>query len=150
MDAFPFSEAEWATVVEASRCLTNATLADDEVLSASCLVALKDVLSTLRERYGEHPVLLETEADFIDNAEERIALYETALRASVAHGLPTLSIRISYAAVLLDLGRSVAAMGELLAGKDELASADEYEQKQWRELLAKAGKPEPSDGAGSR
>jgi hypothetical protein len=65
MDALPFSDAEWDAVVAMSRAVVNATLAEDRVLAASALVELQGVLADLRARYGDHPILAETEADFV-------------------------------------------------------------------------------------
>ena len=75
VEAFPFSEAEWAAVREAALPVVNAALADDAVLQASHLVGLMEVLAGLRARYGDHPVLLETEADFTEDDAESAALY---------------------------------------------------------------------------
>jgi hypothetical protein len=80
MNPFPFSESEWSRVAAATLAATNATLADDEVLSASHFVELQSVLTELRRVYGDHPVLLETEADFAAEGAERIALYEAVKR----------------------------------------------------------------------
>jgi hypothetical protein len=43
------------------------------------LVGLFDVLAGLRARHGDHPVLLETEADFTEDDEVRLALYQQAV-----------------------------------------------------------------------
>lgn len=138
MDAFPFTKSEWGQVAEASWSVTNASLANDEVLRASCFLKLKHLLNELRVRYGDHPVLLETEADFTEDLCEQVSLYESALCLAVAKKLPTLSIRISYAEVLLASDRAVVALSELMACRDELVSADKDEQNKWYELFAKA------------
>jgi hypothetical protein len=39
-------------------------LADDRILAASTLAELQAVVADLRLRFGDHPVLSETEADF--------------------------------------------------------------------------------------
>src|SRR5436190_12684219 len=91
MELFPFSTDEWSLVSETARAVVNATLAEDEILHASLIEELHRVLADLRSKYGEHPVLLETEADFNQNVERRIALYEKAKHAALTTGLPTYS-----------------------------------------------------------
>ncbi len=139
MEAFPFTDAEWAAVRDATLPLVNAALADDPVLQASHLVGLLDVLAGLRARYGDHPVLLETEADFIDDDSERVALYRRAADIAAGHNLPTLSIRLSLAGVLLDAGKLGAAQVELRACESELAEGDESDRAAWAELVARSG-----------
>jgi hypothetical protein len=67
MEIFPFTQADWQPVQDASAALVNATLAEDAVLQASQFAELEAVLKELRERYGDHPILLETEANFLDD-----------------------------------------------------------------------------------
>jgi hypothetical protein len=136
MDAFPFTDEDWSRVSEAARAVVNATFAEDVVLHASLSKELLSVLSELRQKYGKHPAILETEADFTDDPAERIALYEQAKQAAQAGGLVSYSIRISLARVLLeeveDAGR---ALQEWLACRDEVAAcADESERREWKEL----------------
>ena len=95
MEEFPFTEAEWATAREAIWGIVKAGSIEDTVVEASCLVELLEVLTTLRKRYGDHPVLLETEADFIDDESERIELYQRAIDIAIEEGLPTETIRES-------------------------------------------------------
>lgn len=138
MEAFPFTEAEWAAVREAALPVVNAGLADDLVLRSSHLIGLLDVLAGLRARHGDHPVLLETQADFAEDDADRIALYRRAAGIAEANGLPTLSIRLSLARVLLDDGEPEAALAELLACESELAEGDESERASWAGLAAEA------------
>lgn len=139
MKAFPFTAAEWEAVRAASSSVVNAALADDDVLEASHLVGLGDVLGDLRSRYGDHPVLVETEADFAADDDERIGLYRRATRVAVANGLPTLSIRLSLADLLIEIGKTVAAREELLACQGESTSGDESDRETWAELMAACG-----------
>ena len=142
MSRFPFSEAEWSRVGDASLAAVNATLADDPVVRESCFEDLRDALSGLREQHGEHPVLLETEADFSDSPEEQIALYEKAKRLALAHGLPTVSICLSLARLLCELGRPDRAKEELISCQAELAAgADPAEAREWSELLVCSNPP---------
>ena len=136
MELFPFSADEWLLVSEAARAVVNATLAEDEVLRASLVEELYRVLADLRSKYGEHPVLLETEADFNQNVEMRIALYEKAKQAAGTNGLPTYSVRIALARVLLqELAQASRALSELRSCKNELSVwADDAERRDWSDL----------------
>ncbi len=138
MEAFPFTVYEWATLSDAVLLVVNAGLAKDATLRAYYLVGLVDVLDSLRARHGNHPVLLETEGDFTEDDGERIALYQEAVGTASVHGLPTLSIRLSLAEVLLELGRPLEAAEELWACESELTGGDESEQASWSELAEKA------------
>lgn len=138
MEAFPFTNSEWASVADAALPVVNAGLADDEVMRASHLIELLDVLERLRAKYGDHPVLLETEADFIEGDFERIALYRRAASIAVTYGLTTLSIRLSLADVLLDCKKPDNAEKELRACEHELNDADDSERAKWDELFAKS------------
>jgi hypothetical protein len=147
MEEFPFTEAEWSRVTAATLDVTNATLADDEVLRASCFVTLQQVLGELRERHGDHPVLVETEADFSEDEVVRVNLYRAAIRSAAAHRLPTLSVRLAFARVLVKSGRSVEAMNELSASEVELKNGDEAERNEWLELSDAARQPKPIAGS---
>jgi hypothetical protein len=99
VEAFPFTDAEWDGVTEAVLPLVNATFAEDDALRAACFIELRQVLSELRVLHGDHPVLLETEADFAEDDAERVALYRWAAGIAESHELPTLGIRLSLARV---------------------------------------------------
>ena len=139
MDPFPFTESEWSRVSDATLAITNATLADDEVMRESHFVELQIVLSGLRRIYGDHPVLLETEADFTSEAIEQVAIYERAKHAALVRGLPTLSIRVALARALLDeLNDAHRAYEELMACAGEVEDTDEdWTRQWWTELHAK-------------
>jgi hypothetical protein len=141
MDLFPFTQADWQRVQEASLAVTNARLADDAVLSKSWFAELATVLEGLRERYGDHPILLETEADFADDPSTQLELYRSAIRLAEQNALPTLTIRISLARVLIeDFADPKQAKKELAACQVELSqNADESEKKEWRELMHDCG-----------
>ena len=138
MEAFPFTEAEWSAVSGAALPVVNAALSGDAVVRASRLGDLLDVLAELRVRHGDHPALLETEADFTEDDGERVALYRRAVAVAVANGLQTLSIRLSLARVLLESGRPSEAAPELAACENELADGDESDRAAWSELAAEA------------
>ncbi len=143
MEEFPFTSREWARVCEEGDRVLKASLMDDPVLAAVYFEKLRLVLARLRTRYGEHPVLLETEADYLpDDPPACVALYRRACRIALAGGLPTYSIRIALAYVLLeDLGQPGPALQELLACQADLPlHADAWEQKQWAELAAECSR----------
>jgi len=137
VEAFPFTNSDWSSVEDAAWSVVNASGADDEVLCASHLIEFFDVLERLRAKYGDHPVLLETQADFVEDDSERIVLYRKAASIAVSYGLPTLSIRLSLAKVLLDSNEHDNAQKELRACEGELNEADDFERESWGELFAK-------------
>lgn len=134
VEAFPFGVEDWTAVSEAARHVVNATFAEDEILRASKLIDLLEVLDDLQAKYGTHPILLETEADFINDDNERVSLYLQAIELATTHNLPTLSIRLSLAGLLVDLERFAEANTQLLACENELSDVDESERKAWEEL----------------
>ena len=137
MESFPFTDEEWDTVKEAARLVTNAGLAGDSVSHAAHLVGLLRVLADLRSRYGAHPVLLETEADYTDDPAARVALYERAKQAAQTGGLVTYSIRMALAQVLSGLGHPQRAMQELMACRYEVMThGDDWERNDWQSLHA--------------
>jgi hypothetical protein len=142
MDPFPFTEEEWAGIDEIATGIVNASFAEDDVLHASRLEELWCVLAELRDKYGPHPVLLETQADFAEEPSERVALYEQAKQGALAEGLLTYTIRISFARVLVEyMGDGARAIDELLACKEEVAGhADDYERREWQELHDKCAR----------
>jgi hypothetical protein len=137
LSPFPFSESEWDRVNKAAAAVTNATLQDDDVLAASKLVELQLLLASLRDVHGEHPILLETEADFLNDPAERRELYLQAIDGALHGKIPTYTIRISLAALLLDSFVDCdAARNELMACKVEVMElGDSGEQLQWNQLL---------------
>ncbi|WP_020474908.1 hypothetical protein [Zavarzinella formosa] len=146
MESFPFTDDEWNSVVEATRVMLNATFAGDDNLRASLLPNALEALNNLRERHGDHPILAETAADFIDDPVEREELYRHAARLSLANELPTYSIRISLAQLLLDTGRRAEARETLLACEGELTIADDWDRTWWSELY-KDSSETPGDPA---
>lgn len=137
MEAFPFTTDEWTPVRDTLLSLVNAGMAEDTVLEESHFAELLGLLAALREQHGDHPALLETEADFTNDNGERIELYQRSATIAMGHGLPTLTIRLSLADALLELGRPIDAAGELSACEPELPGADESDRAWWSELATK-------------
>jgi hypothetical protein len=148
MDAFPFSESDWQRVKQVTLALLNASLIDDARLEASLFSELLRVLDELRAQYGDHPVLRETEADFLEDPAGRVDAYRTAIRVAEEHHLPTLSIRVSLARVLLEnFTDPIRAKSELAACRSELsANADRGEMQEWSELMTECLRQEREDG----
>jgi hypothetical protein len=143
VEEFPFSDEEWDEVCEATRLVCNATLIDDQALHQSYLVDLQEHLQTLQITYGRHPILLETEADFLDDPDERVVLYEEAIRIATENELPTYTIRISLAQLLLDSLNDVDGAGGHLAScaSEVQARGDEHEKAQWSQLQSRCNLP---------
>lgn len=95
MQVFAFSNEDWTRVKEVSIELTNAAPIADSCLNDSLFMELKAVFDELRAKYGQHPVLLETEADFCDDELESLELYNRALALADAHQLPKDTIQSS-------------------------------------------------------
>lgn len=135
MEEFPFTKVEWDLVSEAARRVANTAFADDMLYDAR-LAELQAALRELRSKHGEHPALLETEADFLDDSADRVALYLRAAQVADEHKLETITIRISLARVLLEeLKDANAAKCELLACEaEQSATSDEAVQKEWLRL----------------
>src|SRR5687767_8970889 len=64
MDRFPFSKKEWRAVRDAARAVAEAVETNDPEHRETRFAELQKLLKGLRERHGDHPALLETEADF--------------------------------------------------------------------------------------
>lgn len=141
MEEFPFTAEDWNLVNQAGWVLVQATDIEDEILTAAAVAEMHAILAELTAKYGEHPVLLETAADYTDDPHERVGLYREARQLAVDNGLPSYTILISLAAVLIDdLSQPEAAREYLLKCQSEISAlADDYEQQQWKELLAKCG-----------
>lgn len=138
-DPFPFKHLEWQNVLKLSHHLLQATLRDDVTLKESFLSELQEYLSKLRESYPGHPVLTETEADFLDDPDEQIPLYRKAILEAVKLKLPTASIRISLAKLLLkDRSQPAEALEELAACRPERETLDSADRKLLDELLIQA------------
>lgn len=132
-DPFPFSQADWDRVGKAALPCLNATLAGDRALVKSTEKVLRELLRELRRKYGDHPVLLETEADFTENKRRKRALYEQAIQSALAGGLDTYTIRISFATHLAwDHDDQEQGRQQLLACQQELARADDGDRDGWK------------------
>ncbi len=146
MEEFPFSQEDWKLVEQASWSIANATVIEDDILAAAGHAELEQVLAELTAKYGEHPILVETAADFEATDAARIELYEQALSMAEMHGLQTYTIVLSLARLLTeDFGQTATAHTRLMDCAAEVATlADEDERREWQELLDRC-KPSPTD-----
>lgn len=138
LEPFPFTDAEWEPVETTALALANAAVADDEVLRASLRVEIVDLLNRLRERHGEHPFLLELIADYTEDEADRVTLYRRAAEIAVTHDLPTFTLRLSLARLLLELNEPARAVAELRACEASIHSRSESERTEWLNLFEEA------------
>lgn len=140
MKEFPFTTFEWRAVERATTAVTNATLLDDPVLREVAVQRLRRTLERLKRTHGRHPILTETWADFLQDAQQQRKLYRRAIKLAAKNSLPTWTIRLSLARLLLEqLNEADGALGELRKCAEEVSAlADEYYQDEFRELLAAA------------
>ena len=143
MDAFPFTNVDWERVKDAAHPVLEARLADDDAVADSMFLSLQETLADLRRKYGDHPVLLETEADFCDDTGDSIALYNRALSIARENSLPTVSICLSYARTLIDeTGDANAARRVLKSCREEVhRNCDESDGIEYEELTTLLGLP---------
>jgi hypothetical protein len=133
----PMTSDELYAVRWAAGAVTRAARAGDVEGRAALFADLQSVLADVRQRRGDHPVLWELEADFTPEPDEAADLYLRAEQAASDAGLPTLSIRLSLARLLLkELACPVEARDALLACRKELPDASEKQSAAWARLLA--------------
>lgn len=73
------NKSDWDSVHETVCEFVNATLAEDDIIAESRNEALMVLFKSLKEKYGDHPSIIATEADFMDDDEQRLAIYKKAL-----------------------------------------------------------------------
>src|SRR5688572_22616471 len=102
MSEFTLASHEVEAMHWAAAAVTEAAQAGDALGRAARFADLRAILSELRARHGNQPLLLETEADFTPDPLAAADLYVLAERAAAERGLPTLTIRLSLARLLVD------------------------------------------------
>src|SRR6476620_3189167 len=121
MDRFPFSKREWKAVRAAAAAVAEASGPSQRAVRFDDLRA---ALTGLKDKYGDHPVLIEIEADFTAEPATAAKLYRAAELYAAANELPTLSIRLSLAKLLVEeLDDPQEARAALIACRDELPDA---------------------------
>jgi hypothetical protein len=76
------SDADWDRVKELAVAIVNATQ-DDEEGGETETDALMTFLDSLEKKYGSHPGILSTRADFLSDPDEAVALLEEAYTLAV-------------------------------------------------------------------
>jgi hypothetical protein len=73
---------DWDRIHELALQVVNESAEGDEMASAASSLRLRELLDELQEKYGAHPSLLATRADYVASPEEReywlLAAYEQA------------------------------------------------------------------------
>ncbi len=100
---------------------------------------MQRLLSRLRAKYGDHPILLETEADFWQDPGDRWRLYEAARDIATRESLPSYSICLELAELSLEFGDHANAKAQLHRCEAELNRlADPGDNARWAELFSRA------------
>ena len=133
-----FTHEDWMRVVNAGFAVVDATAEEDDPRYEPALKALREVLMQLRAVYGDHPVLIETLADFEDDLWAKVALYDHALDRASQLKLPSHRIRLSLARSLIEeCGQPARAIKQLHACSADLERyGDADERKEYAELLS--------------
>jgi hypothetical protein len=77
---------DWEAVHELACDVASAAMEDDEGLLAAMNAAMIDLLSKLNAKYGDHPAILATMADYLDDTNDRRAWYLKALAIAKEQG----------------------------------------------------------------
>jgi hypothetical protein len=94
------------------------------------------LLADLRDTHGDHPFLLELVADYTEDDDDgRVVLYRQALNIASANDLPTFSILLTLARLLLEMGDPLAAMTELRAAEKLMLNLRVSEQRELNDLI---------------
>lgn len=72
------SEADWNRVKELAVAIVNATTEDDEDGGVAETADLMGFLDGLEKKYGSHPGILSTRADFLSDPDEAVSMLEEA------------------------------------------------------------------------
>lgn len=124
---FPFEDEEWLAVRDATEAILQAVCDEDRLREAACREAASGLISRLEQKYGAHPILIETRADVmplesLSDCQARIAKYEEARAMALRHELPIYTVQLSLANLaLLLLDDPQRALAELDRGRHDLA-----------------------------
>jgi hypothetical protein len=64
----------------------NAIMNEDETMRTIFIQQMHEMLDDLERQFGTHPQIMATRADFLDDREERLRLYEAALKLARERG----------------------------------------------------------------
>jgi len=125
MDKFPFTKDEWDEIINISHDMVNEVYRYDNI-SPELFSKFLTTIKRLENKYGKHPKLSETLADHTDDKDERKKLYTEALELAISNDLPTITIRIAFARLLIDeIKNTDMALNILKADKKELENHDD-------------------------
>ena len=79
-------KSDWDCVHQLAINAANAAMMDDDVLLASCDSAILYLLASLQEKYGDHPSILATIGDYLDDPQEQRDQYLKALAIAKEQG----------------------------------------------------------------
>ena len=82
-------KSDWDTVHQMAVDVANASIIEDDSLLASRNLAMLTLLSTLNKKYGDHPSILATIGDYLDDPKERRDKYLEALSIAEEQGNQT-------------------------------------------------------------
>jgi hypothetical protein len=111
--------AEWKMLKDLAIRVTNAVLADDDVLERYLYEEMKRVGNSLLMFSGRDPVVLETLADFAPDFSEARRLFQEAIQLIDTNNGDSTSPRMSLAELILEHERSVEEPARLILGIDE-------------------------------
>jgi hypothetical protein len=72
------SKMDWDVIHEIAVKIANAAMKDDDELMVVENTAILRALDRLQKKYGDKTSILATKADYLDDNDERVALYEKA------------------------------------------------------------------------
>ena len=80
------AKSDWDHVTDLAYEVANSSSIDDQVLCASRREALLAFLRDLEKKYGEHPAIMATIGDFLEDEKARREYYRRALRLARLYG----------------------------------------------------------------
>ena len=138
MTEFPCTLEEWDLVVDLSARMVNDYYKRNPVEQEALRTILLNHVHGLRTKYGDHPAILETIADFTENESERVEYYNLACTAAAANSMPTIGIKNYLASSYTASGQVLAALNILMESGRELATSDDSTRADWIKTVSAA------------
>lgn len=138
MAEFPCTKEEWDLVVRLSARFVNDYYKRNPVEKDALRTELLDMLHGLRKKYGDHPAILETIADYTKDESEQIEYYNLACAAAAANSMPTIGIKNYLASSYTLSGQALAALNVLRESGRELATTDDSTRIDWIKAVSQA------------
>ena len=73
------TQAAWVEVHQKACDIANAAMMEDDVLVASHRIAMFDILDALEREFGQHPAIIATRADYVEDIASKRKLFAEAL-----------------------------------------------------------------------